>query len=63
MLWEAKPIAHMKGQCCSGSPGWNEQSQVVPPKSVLNKDVTLSSIFQEKDTAFLIVYLTERWKA
>lgn len=62
MLREAKPRAHMKAQHCSGSPGWSEQSQVVPPKSVFSKDVTHSSIFQE-DTAFLILYLTERVKA
>lgn len=52
MLREAKPIAHMKGQRCAGSPGWSKQSQVVPPKSVLSNDVTHSSIFQEKDTVF-----------
>lgn len=60
MLSEAKPIEHMKGQRCSGSPVWSKQSQVVPPKFVLSKDVTLSSSFQEKGTAFLILYLTER---
>lgn len=52
----------MNAQRCSGSPGWSEQPQVVPPKSVLRKDVTHSSVVQE-DTAFLILYLTERVKA
>lgn len=67
MLREAKAIAHVKGPNCLRGPhtGMNEWPDVVSVMSTWSNKVTqiINSIFQEKDTVFLIMCLTERWKA
>lgn len=64
MLGEANTIQHTKGPKCIGATHWTERPHVVPVMCTLNHNVTqiTNSIFQEKDTVFLIMSLTERWE-